>query len=107
LGFKIEKTLTVSHFRLGILKRLIPARWLAALDGIFQPSGRFIQLTPSVFVKSKVPGNLSSSESPKNIVEIFKCPDCGSGSLIEKNDHLLCPSCTAKWGIQDGIYDFR
>ena len=54
LGFSIEKTLTVSHFRLGLLKRIIPARFLAALDGLFQPTGAIWQFTPSVFVKAKV-----------------------------------------------------
>ena len=45
LGFNIEKTLTVSHFRLGLLKRIIPAKLLAALDGLFQPSGALFQVT--------------------------------------------------------------
>src|SRR5512134_2951389 len=53
LGFSIERTLTVSHFRVGWMKRLIPPRLLAALDGLFQPTGAWFQLTPSVFVKAK------------------------------------------------------
>ncbi|MDD2922323.1 MAG: class I SAM-dependent methyltransferase, partial [Anaerolineales bacterium] len=52
LGFKIEKSLAVSHFRLGLLKRIVPAKILAALDGLFQPTGAVFQLTPSVFVKA-------------------------------------------------------
>ena len=54
LGFSIEKTLTVSHFRLGLFKRIFPAKFLAALDGLLQPTGAFWQFTPSVFVKAKV-----------------------------------------------------
>ncbi len=54
LGFRIETTLTVSHFRLGLLKRILPAGWLAALDGLFQPTGAFVQLTPSVFLRAVV-----------------------------------------------------
>src|SRR6266542_3832473 len=54
LGFSIEKTLTVSHFRLGWLKRIVPAKLLAALDGLFQPTGALLQFTPSVFVKARV-----------------------------------------------------
>jgi ubiquinone/menaquinone biosynthesis C-methylase UbiE len=106
LGFSIEKMLTVSHFRLGILKRVIPAKLLAALDGIFQPTGAFIQLTPSVFIKAVLPGDANAS-IPSNTVDLFKCPDCGHGSLLQKQDHLACVSCGAKWSARDGIYDFR
>jgi SAM-dependent methyltransferase len=107
LGFSIEKTLTVSHFRLGFLKRLIPAKLLAALDGFFQPTGALWQMTPSVFVKAKVMGEPQHVEIPLNVVNLFKCPVCGSGNLREKQDHLLCPNCGARWAVNDGIYDFR
>lgn len=107
LGFAIEKTLTVSHFRLGLLKRLIPARWLAALDGLFQPTGAWFQLTPSVFVKSNVVSTEARNEIPLQVLDWFKCPECESSNLREHADHLLCPKCGSKWMIRDGIYDFR
>jgi len=106
LGFSIDKTLTVSHFRLGLLKRLFPAKFLAALDGFFQPTGALFQLTPSVFIKAKLPGS-ANVEIPAAVIDLFKCPDCNGGNLLEKADHLACPSCGAKWAIKDGIYDFR
>jgi ubiquinone/menaquinone biosynthesis C-methylase UbiE len=107
LGFSLERTLTVSHFRLGILKRFIPAGLLAALDGLFQPTGTIIQLTPSVFVKATNKNGSRQSELPSNVISLFKCPDCGGGKLLDKADHLFCPSCGSRWGLQDGIYDFR
>jgi len=109
LGFSIEKTLTVSHFRLGLLKRIVPAKFLAALDGLFQPTGAFWQFTPSVFVKAKVgnKGVVKMNEIPFNVIDLFKCPDCGSEKLEEKKDHLHCPNCNAKWAVHEGIYDFR
>ena len=109
LGFSIEKTLTVSHFRLGFLKRIVPARLLAALDGLFQPTGAFWQFTPSVFVKARAQRNASETAGsfPVRVIELFKCPDCGNEKLEEKKDHVYCPSCQAKWAVNDGIYDFR
>jgi hypothetical protein len=109
LGFSIEKTLTVSHFRLGFLKRIISAKLLATLDGFFQPTGVFLQFTPSIFVKAKVAGKDSNmaNDFPVNVIELFKCPDCGSEKLEEKKEHLHCPNCQAKWAVRDGIYDFR
>jgi ubiquinone/menaquinone biosynthesis C-methylase UbiE len=109
LGFSIEKTLTVSHFRLGFFKRIIPAKFLAALDGLFQPTGTLWQFTPSVFVKAKLENrdNGMSSEIPTNVNELFKCPDCGNEKLENRQDYLYCPTCEAKWAVRDGIYDFR
>ncbi|MBL8077885.1 MAG: class I SAM-dependent methyltransferase [Anaerolineales bacterium] len=107
LGFNIEKTLTVSHFRLGLLKRIIPAKLLAALDGLFQPSGALFQVTPSVFIKARVQGEVGQTAAPLNILQLFKCPECGSGNLVDKKDYLQCPSCKAQWAVTDGIYDFR
>jgi SAM-dependent methyltransferase len=107
LGFDIEKTLTVSHFRLGVLKRIVPAKLLAALDGFFQPTGALFQVTPSVFMKAVVKEQDEQPTSPLEVLELFKCPECGSGNLIDKKDHLLCPSCKAQWAVNDGIYDFR
>ena len=49
-GFAVERQLAVSHFRLQLVKRLIPLRILVAADSALQPIGRWIQLSPSVFV---------------------------------------------------------
>lgn len=106
LGFHIENILTVSHFRLGLLKRIIPANILAAVDGLFQPTGALIQFTPSVFVKAVLPGD-PNVDIPLSVIDLFKCPECNNGGLQEKADHMLCPSCKAKWSVRDGIYDFR
>jgi ubiquinone/menaquinone biosynthesis C-methylase UbiE/ribosomal protein L37AE/L43A len=109
LGFSIEKTLTVSHFRLGFLKRIVPAKLLAALDGFFQPTGALLQFTPSVFVKARVgyKDTVKMNDFPVNVIELFKCPDCGNEKLEDKQDHLHCQNCKEKWAVRDGIYDFR
>lgn len=107
LGFSIEKTLTVSHFRLGLLKRIVPARLLAALDGLFQPTGEFWQFTPSVFVKARTKDTVHDDEVSLSVIDLFKCPDCEGEKLEEMNDHLHCPICESNWAVLDGIYDFR
>ncbi len=109
LGFSIEKTLTVSYFRISLFKRIFPAKFLAALDGLLQPMGALWQFTPSVFMKARVGEKDAGqmNEFPVNVIELFKCPDCGSEKLEEKTDHLHCPNCQAKWAVRDGIHDFR
>jgi hypothetical protein len=107
LGFSVEKTLTVSHFRLGLLKKLVPAKMLAALDGLFQPTGAFMQLTPSVFVRAKAAKQNAEAAIPLTTADLFKCPVCGGRDLENAGDHLHCPGCQSDWAILDGIYDFR
>ncbi|GAB4493539.1 MAG: hypothetical protein Fur0016_19480 [Anaerolineales bacterium] len=107
LGFRIEKTLTVSHFRLGLLKHTLPAGLLAALDGLFQPTGELFQLTPSVFVRATVTQNSIPRHTPDDLLHWFQCPECGAHPLNDQGDHLYCPNCGRKWSLRDGIYDFR
>lgn len=113
LGFDIQKVLTVSHFRMGLLKRLIPTPVLVFFDSLLQWTGAWFQLTPSVFVKSVVGNSSSTIHRPHlhlaqvQVSSIFKCPECGNSNLIEKKNHLECPNCKSKWEFKDGIYDFR
>lgn len=104
LGFAIERILTVSHFRVGFFKRIIPISMLVFFDSLFQWTGALCQFTPSVFVKAVAGGSSSPAQRPPSI---FKCPECGNSTLIEKKDHLACSICNSKWEFKDGIYDFR
>ena len=106
IGFLIEKTLTVSHFRMDLLKKLIPTGILVALDSLAQWTGSLWQLTPSVFVKASLGGERSDTV-PGDIIQWFKCPSCGASPLENHSDYLQCSSCGNQWAIRDGIYDFR
>ncbi|HEY9152323.1 MAG TPA: class I SAM-dependent methyltransferase [Anaerolineales bacterium] len=110
LDFKVEKTLTVSHFRMGFLKRIFPVSVLVFFDSIFQWTGALFQLTPSVFIKA-ISNQRSVASVPSPIfhspLSIFKCPECGHALLEGKTEYLECSNCQRKWGIKDGIYDFR
>jgi hypothetical protein len=110
-GFKVEHQRTVSHYRIGLLKRLLPAGFLAALDAMVQPTGDFVQFTPSVFVKCKVNGQTPAvSPQPFNIREHLRCPVC-KGTLqstrTSESDETLACSAGHRWGFKDGIYDFK
>jgi ubiquinone/menaquinone biosynthesis C-methylase UbiE len=110
-GFVIEKTLTLSHFRIGFLKRFIPLEFLVSLDSLFQWTGAFWQLTPSVFLRARKtarnPHGVETRPSLANPMMVFKCPDCGYYGLADEKTHLECRSCRKKWEVKDGIYDFR
>jgi hypothetical protein len=100
--FIIERQLTVSHFRAGFLKQVIPTGLLAWLDGVFQPSGALFQLTPSIFLRARARGD----PTPITKGLFFKCLNCGNG-MPEFSGDMRCPECGQHWKQKDGIYDFR
>jgi len=111
-GFALERQLTVSHFRLGFLKRFVPLHLLVKLDSLAQLTGNWWQLTPSVFVLSSACGYPATGLPPVDIsctslVSFFACPECSHFPLEENPATLSCPACSRRWSFRDGIYDFR
>ncbi len=102
-GFSLQRQLTVSHFRIALLKKLFPAALLVRLDALAQLTGDWWQLTPSVFTRS-----LAEGETPLPAEgAFFRCPACGGQEWEEKEAALECRSCGHAWPVVDGIYDFR
>jgi SAM-dependent methyltransferase len=111
-GFLPGQLLTVSHFRLGLLKRRVPTRWLVQADRLLQFTGRLWQLTPSVFVCSRA----SASGVVALTGTFFACPACQCPlptpqALVEgsapANGELVCRPCGRTWPISAGVYDFK
>ena len=102
-NFKINRQLTVSHFRSNFLKRFVPLRLLVGMDSLAQLSGDLWQLTPSVFVKAGVTGE-SPVPQPSTF---FRCPVCEHAALEETKDYCHCPDCSHRFEKRGGIYDFR
>lgn len=101
-GFTPQAMRTVSHFRLELLKRAIPARLLAGADRMLQPTGRWIQLAPSLFVCSLHP----AGSAPATAGAFFACPACRT-ALTSGGESLDCSGCGLVWGVDAGLYDFR
>ena len=102
-GFDLERQLTVSHFRIGLLKRLLPTHLLVGMDALASLTGDLWQLSPSVFTRSQAVG-----ESPLAAADdFFCCPTCRHAPLDEREQTLACPSCGKGYPLKDGIYDFR
>lgn len=103
-NFSIERHLTVSHYRMALLKRLLPLKVLVAADAAAQLSGNWWQLTPSVFVRARASGQTPPPAGP---AALFGCQECGHAPLEEQPGALTCPVCQLRWEVRDGIYDFR
>lgn len=102
-GFRPDAWRTVSHFRLDWIKRNVPVDWLVALDGLAQPTGRWWQLTPSVFVRSRHAegGHVADAGA------FFACPRCYTPLGTPSDQRLPCVGCGAVWAVVDGLYDFK
>jgi ubiquinone/menaquinone biosynthesis C-methylase UbiE len=101
-GFAVERQLTVSHFRIGWLKRILPLAVLVKMDSLAQLTGDAWQLSPSVFVRARVVGQPVSLEEGA----FFCCPVCAA-ALADTPPELVCSGCGRHWPVEDGIYDFR
>lgn len=104
-GLVIEAVRTVSHFRLPLLKRSLPPAWLARLDSWAQPTGRWWQFTPSVFLRARPDKAPALADDPA--AGLFRCPACHAPTLIPDDEWLTCSNCGHRWSTRDGIYDFK
>lgn len=104
-GFAVQRQLSVSHFRMGLLKRIVPLKFLVAMDSVLQSTGNWWQLTPSVFVRAQATG--SGPETAQASEGLFCCPECRHAPLEEQTSAFFCSACSRRWSIDEGIYDFR
>lgn len=103
VGFVTDRLLTVSHYRIGVLKKLVPTGILVAMDSMAQLTGNWWQLTPSVFTR-----NTAAGESPSSRDGAFwRCPRCRSLQMEETDTGVTCTSCSTSWAKRNGIYDFK
>jgi hypothetical protein len=102
-GLRVRALRAVSHFRAPLLKRLVPAGLLVALDRLLQPTGAVWQLAPSVMVRCT-----AAAAGPAALPgAFFRCTVCGSTVLVDEGDALSCTDCGARFAVQGGIYDFK
>ncbi len=101
-GFAFERQLTVSHFRVGWMKRHLPLGLLVRMDSLAQLTGGWWQLSPSVFTRNRATGE--TALAPEGA--FFRCPACGS-PLEDTSPSIACPSCGRVYPVEGGIYDFR
>jgi hypothetical protein len=87
-----------------LLKKVVPAGALAWLDGLAQRSGRWQQLTPSIFIQSSL--YKQAGEPPTGF---FACPECRASMEQHVDNLLICPQvgCGRRWRVENGLYDFK
>ena len=101
-GFEIQRQLTVSHYRMGLFKKIIPLKILVWMDSMAQLTGDAWQLSPSVFSRNLAVGSGQTAQSGT----FFKCPLCDT-ALDDTPPLLTCQTCSQEYPVDQGIYDFR
>lgn len=103
VNFAPQKKLAVSTLRVAALKRIIPPRTLAMLDGILQSPVSILPISPSLFVlsESRKPGAPALNEN------LWRDPACGSTDIEESSSSLVCRACGRVYPIVNGIIDFE
>lgn len=102
-GLRVRRMRAVSYFRLGLLKRTVPTSLLVALDRILQPTGAVGVWSPSVFLCAVAPADTP----PAPPGAFFRCTRCGSATLVDEGERLICTDCEARFPLRQGLYDFR
>lgn len=102
-GFRPGRQRTVSHYRIALLKRLVPTGLLVALDRMAQPTGNWWQLSPSVFVQNEHPAQ-GVTAAPNTF---FACPECRTSLGEPAGGVLVCPQCGRRWRADGNFYDFK
>lgn len=103
VNFSVQDRRAVSIFRVAWLKRIVPARILAALDGLLQHPTSNLQLSPSIFLRAQS----TKAGAPAINASLWKCPACGSIDLAESSEAIVCPNCARNYPIIDRIIDFK
>jgi SAM-dependent methyltransferase len=103
--FVCSRMLTVSRYRFAPLKKIIPTGLLVHLDSLWQWTGNWWQLSPSVFMKNSYKGEKGVAPAGS----FFACPDCQTPLNKDENGRLPCPNpnCQLQWQEEDGIYNFK
>lgn len=101
VGFVIEGERSVSFFRLPALKKYVPASLLAGVDGLLQRNAARLRLTPSIFLKCRLPKNTEDHDIS------WRCPHCMSLKIMSTDTGLECTDCHRQYQLEDGIYLFR
>lgn len=101
-SFRLRRTAPVSWFRLGMLKRTLPAALITRLDAALQRTGW--TLSPSIFLDSVATAGspLISGDDP---LAFLRCPESGA-SLRRKGDELVSET-GIRWAQRQGVFDFR
>ena len=109
-SFSIKKSISVSNFRLNLLKKFPGTKTLLFFEKIYQRFFSWVLVGPSIFLKSvlnKTGPEDTSRNKMTSLEDILICTYCGKDSLILVEKKVKCKNCGRIFLREDGIYDFK
>ncbi len=106
IGFNIEKTYGCSFLRLDVFKKLLNTKTLLSLEKIFQSTLSWMNISPSIFIKTKKLDGVKSNHKDLTIKDILVCPNCKSPMKFQ-TDTAKCNTCNKTYYKKENIWDFR
>jgi len=119
----IEKMISVSNFRLSLLKKIFGNRMLIFFERIYQKLFPFITLGPSIFIKGRSRTSMSTDSAAANgarlpkktdpdgmishFIDMLICPGCKEGGLKQLKEKIGCNACGRSFPVDNGIIDFK
>lgn len=105
-GFKIKKALGVSYLRIPFIKRLIPQTPLLLMEMLSQAMLSWTNISPSIFVKTRLDKPEGQLHRYKNLLDTLACPKC-KGELEISENTAVCNFCPTTYKMKKGVWDFR
>lgn len=102
-GFNVQRQVSVSYLRSGLVKRLLPLKVMTALEAVLQRVFSWNALSPSIFLKAAATGQVQPIRDQLD----FRCPACGHFPLHDTPPLIICDACGRQYPFKDGMYDFR
>ena len=104
-GFRILKKYGCSFLRLEPLKKRLNIQILLFFENIFQNIFSFLNLSPSIFIKS-IKKSSSKKSMGNELKDILVCPRCKEElNITEKK--AVCTNCKKEYYKKENIWDFR
>jgi ubiquinone/menaquinone biosynthesis C-methylase UbiE len=104
-GFTIKKKMGCSFLRLDFLKKRFSTKILLQVENVLQNTLSFLNLSPSIFLKS-TPNKTGSRKKYSSIEQLIVCPKC-KGGLEFSNNRARCKKCNLEFKQNENIWDFR
>ncbi len=106
-NFGICKLLSVSNFRIQLVKKALPLKFLLSLENMYQNVFSFLSLGPSIFIKAELPKQVSDSMKASKIEDILACPNCAGAKLNLAPQEAACTKCGKRYRVEEGIFNFK
>jgi len=105
-GFSVQRKLSASYLRVGLLKRVLPLGAMVSIDAALQRTAGLGLFSPSVFLKTQVQGAQPADASALAGDAIFRSPRSGL-PLRREGDALVCDGDGTRWLARGNFYDFK